>query len=135
MPPEEDAYISTGAMVSCAGLSACPDHSHARDIISIRSGALLQRADANGRWHQLAVRGLHRLDSPADADAGPLCGCAGPGDDVRGLVISVTMLLGVRAYAPICEGCFPERPAVARVRQRAPRFDLTEADDCKGFDD
>ena len=65
----------------------------ARYYLDPNSGALLRRADANGRWHRWLFGGLHRLDFTASLRSRPLWD-----------VIMIVLLLGGLALA--ATGCW-----------------------------
>jgi len=48
------------------------DDESTRYYLDPRSGALLLRADANGRWHRWLFEGLHRMDFAASLRARPV---------------------------------------------------------------
>jgi hypothetical protein len=70
---QEDAYYFShhDQIVLPAYRVVLNDADHTRYYLDPVSGALLQRADANGRWHRWLFAGLHRLDFTAALRARP----------------------------------------------------------------
>ena len=83
------------------------DEQRTRYYLDPASGALLQRADANGRWHRWLFGGLHRLDFTAVMRTRPLWDVLVLALMLGGLVISVTgCYLGVRRVRADLRGLF-----------------------------
>jgi hypothetical protein len=73
------------------------DEQRTRYYLDPANGALLQRADANGRWHRWLFGGLHRLDFTAAMRTRPLWDVLVLALMLGGLALSVTgCYLGVR---------------------------------------
>jgi uncharacterized iron-regulated membrane protein len=89
---EEDAYYFNrrDAFVLPVYRVILNDDERTRYYLDPASGALLQRADANGRWHRWLFGGLHRLDFTAAMRARPFWDVLVLALMLGGLAISVT---------------------------------------------
>jgi hypothetical protein len=97
------------------------DVDRTRYYLDPASGALLQRADANGRWHRWLFGGLHRLDFTATMRSRPFWDVLVLVLMLGGLAISVTgCYLGVRRVRADLRGLFRRngRPAASRPPER-----------------
>jgi len=93
------------------------DQDRTRYYLDPASGALLQRADANGRWHRWLFGGLHRLDFTALMRTRPLWDVLVLALMLGGLAISVTgCYLGVRRVRADLRGLFRRNGRVAASR-------------------
>jgi PepSY-associated TM region len=89
---EEDAYYFNrrGDFVLPVYRVILNDDERTRYYLDPASGALLQRADANGRWHRWLFGGLHRLDFTAAMRARPFWDVLVLALMLGGLALSVT---------------------------------------------
>jgi hypothetical protein len=93
------------------------DEQRTRYYLDPANGALLQRADANGRWHRWLFGGLHRLDFTALMRTRPLWDVLVLVLMLGGLGISVTgCYLGVRRVRADLRGLFRRHGRVVASR-------------------
>ena len=113
---EEDAYYFNrrGGFVLPVYRVIVNDDQRTRYYLDPMSGALLQRADANGRWHRWLFGGLHRLDFTATMRARPFWDVLVLTLMLGGLAISVTgCYLAVRRIRSDVASLFRRRGKVA----------------------
>jgi hypothetical protein len=99
---DDDYYFSHGRHQATLPVYrvVLADAARTRYYLDATSGALVQRVDANGRWHRWLFAGLHRLDFAAWLRTRPL----------RDVVVLMMMLGGIGVSA---SGCYL---AIRRVR-------------------
>src|SRR5215468_9114156 len=113
---EEDAYYFNrrDSFVLPVYRVILNDEERTRYYLDPASGALIQRADANGRWHRWLFGGLHRLDFTAAMRSRPLWDVLVLALMLGGLAISVTgCYLGVRRVRADLRGLFRRNSRVA----------------------
>ena len=104
------------------------DADRTRYYLDPANGALLQRADANGRWHRWLFGGLHRLDFTASMRSRPFWDVLVLVLMLGGFAISVTgCYLGVRRVRADLRGLFRRngRAVASRPPERTAAVDLT----------
>jgi hypothetical protein len=98
------------------------DEDRTRYYLDPASGALLQRADANGRWHRWLFGGLHRLDFTAVMRTRPLWDVLVLVLMLGGLAISLTgCYLGVRRARADIGALFRRRGKIAAANAELSR--------------